>query len=119
MRVLICGGRDYQDEKRVAQSLKNFQTYTGKTVTLIIAGGASGADFLATKVAKEQGIPWVEMPANWDKFGKAAGSMRNKAMLDLLKPDVVMAFPGGAGTRNMCIQAKAAKVSVLKLGSKN
>lgn len=119
MRVLICGGRDYQDENRVAQSLQNYQVYTGKTITLIIAGGASGADFLAAKVAKDQGIPWVEMPANWDKFGKAAGPMRNKAMLDLLKPDVVIAFPGGVGTRNMCVQAKVAKVPVLKMGSKN
>ena len=51
-------------------------------------------------------------PANWKKHGRAAGPIRNKQMLEEAKPDLVIAFPGGAGTANMVKQAREAGVKV-------
>ena len=53
------------------------------------------------------GVVVEEFKADWDKFGRAAGPIRNAQMLREGKPDLVVAFPGGRGTANMVAQAKA------------
>jgi len=111
MRVLVCGGRDYDDAVRVALVLDWLHELFG--IDTIIEGGARGADSLASKWAYEH----EEMAnrgflADWDRFGKAAGYIRNKQMLVEGQPHVVIAFPGGKGTANMIKQAKEAGVPV-------
>ncbi len=118
MKVLICGGRDFDDKAAVERIIQRISEYNGKEVSLVISGGASGADHLAIAVAKEQGIPCAVMEAQWDKYGKAAGPIRNGWMLKHLNPDIVVAFPGGRGTQDMKNQTKAAGVKLLDLGSK-
>lgn len=102
MRVLVCGGRDYLDKAVVYDTLINIQP------TEICQGGANGADFLAKQWAENWNIPCKEFRANWKKYGKAAGPIRNKQMLEEFDPDLVLAFPGGSGTQNMISLAKAA-----------
>jgi hypothetical protein len=67
----------------------------------IIHGAARGADTLAGLFAKMFGTKVEAYPADWDTHGKAAGPIRNQQMLDEGKPDLVVAFPGGAGTKHM------------------
>jgi len=55
-------------------------------------------------------------PAEWDKFGRRAGPLRNEQMLREGKPDVVVAFPGGRGTAHMVRIAKEAGIDVLEIG---
>jgi hypothetical protein len=81
---------------------------------VIIHGAAPGADTLAGQWAADKGIPVEAFPADWEKHGRAAGPIRNKQMLDDGKPDLVVAFPGGWGTANMCKQAREAGVRVLE-----
>lgn len=54
-------------------------------------GGAKGADSLAGLVARQLGFKVEVYPANWKKYGRAAGPVRNNQMLDT-DPDVVLAF---------------------------
>ena len=54
-----------------------------------------------------------EYPADWKKYGKSAGPLRNQRMIDEGKPDLVVAFPGGVGTADMISRAKAYNISVL------
>lgn len=82
---------------------------------VVIHGGQKGADKLADKWAVEHDRRVVEFKAHWDKYGKAAGPMRNARMLERGKPDLVVAFPGGVGTANMIKQAREAKVPVLRI----
>ena len=108
MRILVCGGREYADRARVWGVLDAFHGEEGK-VSHIIQGGADGADALAREWALARCVPVTTYPANWSKFGKAAGPMRNADMaraeysmaLDLGKRVLVLAFPGGRGTRSM------------------
>lgn len=88
MKVLVCGGRDYKDKRKVWQRLNKF---VATDHLFIIEGGAKGADTLAAEYAQENGIPVATVRANWEFYGKRAGSLRNEWMLDL-EPDLVIAF---------------------------
>jgi hypothetical protein len=103
MRVLVCGGRNYSNYLFLSSVLNTL--HNDKRINYIIHGAASGADSLADQWAAEHHIPVRVFPADWGKHGRAAGPIRNKQMLDEGKPDVVIAFPGNKGTRNMIAQA--------------
>jgi len=112
MRVLVCGGRDYKDWWAIEHVLSIFDP---RETTLIHGACISGADRIADSVA--HGLNWKKIeayPADWAEHGRAAGPIRNKLMLTKGKPDVVIVFPGGAGTNNMMVQALKAKVHVLR-----
>jgi hypothetical protein len=72
---------------------------------MIISGGARGADALAEQYGYVKGIHVAVVRANWEYYGRSAGPIRNVMMLKL-KPDLVIAFPGGSGTANMVYLAK-------------
>jgi hypothetical protein len=106
MRVLVCGGRDFVDMGFVNRILDNTED-----ITVLIAGGAHGADSLAAAWALKNEIPHVIIPAKWSSEGKAAGAIRNRKMIKLL-PDLVVAFPGGSGTKDMIRVARENNVPV-------
>jgi hypothetical protein len=110
MKVLVCGGRDFKDHKWLFAELDAIHTKT--PITLLVNGGAWGADDLASKWAISHRVPYEVHLANWNKFGKAAGPIRNAEMLRKAVPDLVVAFPGGVGTADMIVRAIAAKVEV-------
>lgn len=110
MKFIVCGGRDYTNISAVRHALHSLHSHTG--ITLIIEGGALGADRLARAWAIACDVPYVTVAADWDKHGKAAGPIRNAEMLATHKPDGVVAFPGGRGTADMIAQARAAGVKV-------
>lgn len=112
MRLLVCGGRRYSDHTTLFAALDAIHAAT--PVSLVIHGGASGADALADRWANQRGIPAMVFEADWSN-GKAGGPMRNRAMLLEGKPDLVVAFPGGSGTENMMGQARAAGVRVVEI----
>ena len=99
MRLLITGGRDYSDFQALCTTLDQIHKET--PVTLLIHGGARGADSLAGAWAAFRQIPVRVFPANWDLHGKAAGHIRNQQMLTEGHPDAYLAFPGGRGTADM------------------
>lgn len=111
MKVLVCGGRAYKDETRIREVLSAF--HAAQPIARLIEGGAAGADARAAAWASANGVPWDTYVADWARHGKAAGPIRNQRMLDEGQPDVVIAFPGGAGTAHMVKIARAAGVEVL------
>ena len=115
-RVLVCGGRDL-DESTVWNWLEHqAPAEIGRTITCIIQGGASGADRGAEMWAKsERRCSCITYPANWKKYGKRAGPIRNQRMIDEGKPDLVVAFPGGKGTADMVQRARNSFIKVLEV----
>jgi hypothetical protein len=103
MKVLVCGSRHYQNYQRILACIR------GLDVSLVIAGGCRGADTLAVLAARECGFRYVEYPADWQRFGRSAGPIRNQKMLDSGKPDFVLAFhedlTSSRGTRDMLSRA--------------
>jgi hypothetical protein len=115
MKVIVCGGRDYSDRERLFNFLDDFVKERGP-ITLLIEGGATGADTLARAWAIERNVKAECVRADWKKLGDAAGPVRNAEMLKL-KPDIVIAFPGGRGTANMKMQTLAAGVPLIEVDS--
>lgn len=113
MRVLVCGGRDYDNESLVFKTLDEIHTAT--PIFILIEGGATGADSLAADWAKRREVWNLRCFASWKLDGRAAGPLRNKKMLEKTKPDLVVAFPGGRGTENMISLAEGAGVVVRKI----
>jgi len=111
MRILVCGGRDFNDDILVRKVLFN---YIDKNL-VIIQGEARGADYLAKMWAKNYSVAYESYPADWSKYGKRAGYIRNVQMLNEGKPDMVIAFPGGKGTEMMINLAKSAGVPVTEI----
>ena len=116
MRFLVCGGRKFNDYNRLEHIL-NF--YVGLPTDVIIHGGAQGADYLAGVWASVHGVPVEVYPAEWDKYGKSAGYIRNAKMLKEGRPHIVIAFPGGKGTKMMVELAKKAGVQIINLDTES
>lgn len=131
MRVLVCGSRtfgrvldhedtEHADKKRrewavgqyVLEGIYSTESGWGNKVTFI-HGGAMGADQMPEEFS---GVCAIEpYPADWSRYGKSAGYIRNQQMLDEGKPDMVLAFVDkpleeSKGTRNMVHLAKLAGV---------
>lgn len=109
VRVLVCGGREYTDSEKVYDVLG-----TLPKVSIVIEGGATGADCFADEWATTSGTPHLKFTADWDQYGKSAGPIRNKKMLEEGRPDLVIAFGGGKGTANMISIARKAGVEVIE-----
>jgi hypothetical protein len=112
MRILVCGGRDYADRRAVWQVLDLWNNTQG--INVLIQGGAPGTDQLALAWAQLRGVPRLTFHAEWDLYGPSAGPRRNERMLKDGKPNVVLAFPGGAGTADMIRRARAAGIRVVE-----
>jgi hypothetical protein len=112
-RVLVCGGRSFNDEARLFAVLDSYDNE--RDFTVLIEGAARGADTLARKWAEAKKIPVLPFPADWKRHGRAAGPIRNERMLREGKPDLVIAFPGGKGTAHMVSLARHAGVETIEV----
>lgn len=81
LRVILCGDRDWSDWTAIVRVLRSLDPRT----TMVITGGAPGADTLADKAAQSLGFgARVVEDAQWEKYGRAAGPIRNQKMLEIL-----------------------------------
>ena len=94
MKIAVVGSRTFNDYgllKRIVSRIKP---------TVIVSGGAQGADLLAERYARESGLELMVFKPNWKRFGRAAGPVRNKEIV--AAADLVIAFWDGKsfGTRS-------------------
>jgi hypothetical protein len=124
-RVLVCGGRNFSDRELLRKTLDDLKP------SLIIEGGARGADWMAMTWAIDCAVPRMRFDAEWgdishpdariktDKSGYRydanAGPRRNQRMIDEGKPDLVLAFAGGSGTADCVRRAKRAGIEVMEI----
>ena len=106
MRLLVTGGRDFDDVDFIAHWLGRI--HKAHNISHLIHGAARGVDSICAAWAEEVGVEPVPYPVeNWRPNGildKSQGHKRNARMLDEGKPDIAIAFPGGRGTKNMVEQ---------------
>ena len=77
---LIAGTRTYNNYDEFSTKVGFFlKNYAPDCVT-IVSGGAAGAYAMAKKYALEHRCGYREFPAQWEKYGKKAGYIRNKEM---------------------------------------
>lgn len=129
MRVLACGGRAYaldidtssrhpictiktEEALEIGRTLAQFKSMNPE-FTELVEGCAPGADVVCGLWAAFNGIILHQVPAEWKQYDSSAGPKRNQRMLDEFKPEIVIAFPGGVGSENMCKKARAAGLLVV------
>ena len=99
-RVIIAGGRLFDDYAYLKDSM-DYLLQNVKDEIAVVCGKARGADTLGEKYAKERGYTVHYFPADWDRYGKSAGYIRNEEMAK--NADALVAFWDGKsrGTKNM------------------
>jgi hypothetical protein len=115
MRVLVCGGRNFRDSASVFEALA--AQHRESPISLIIEGGALGADEIAALWADCAGVKRRKFKADWTRLGRSAGPIRNALMIAEGRPDLVIAFPGGKGTADMIAKAKSAGIPVREIAA--
>jgi hypothetical protein len=114
--ILVTGDRNWSNAAKVGKELFKRKD----KIAFVIGGGARGLDTIAEERTKLLGLPFIRVEASWDFYGKAAGPIRNKWMLKILRQlkgkKLVLAFhhniKASKGTRNMIQQAEEAGIRV-------
>lgn len=108
MRVLVCGSRDWSRLAKIAARMNALPDGS-----IVMHGGARGADRIAANYAEGLGLGVEEYRADWQRHGRKAGIVRNLDMLDA-KPDLVIAFwdGGSRGTRHTIEEAERRGIPV-------
>ena len=109
-RLLITGSRYFNDaalmHAAISDAVSTLRGF-GFTRIVLVHGGARGADTLAAQIGRSIGLEIEAHPARWDVFGRAAGPVRNREMVEL-GADLVLAFPVGES------RARAGACSLLR-----
>ena len=84
MKVIVAGGRDFNDYKLLKETLDNFQQEYGN-IAEVVSGTAKGVDKLGEQYANEDNIPIKQFVPDWEGLGKKAGHVRNRQMGDYAK----------------------------------
>lgn len=113
MRVICAGGRDYLDEDRVFSEMDYL--HARFRFTEVVSGGATGADYWGEVWGRIREVPVKKFAADWDKYGKNAGPMRNIEMAKYA--DMCVLFPGGKGTRDMKDRARLYCAHLIDFGA--
>ena len=108
MRLAVFGSRGFIDYERLCLGIANL----GDTIECIVSGGARGADTLAARFAKENGIKLFEFLPDYEKYGRSAPIVRNRSIVD--NADCVLAFWDGKshGTKFVIEECKKRRVPV-------
>ena len=89
MKIAVIGSRDFENIDMLNQVLMKHR----EEITVVISGGAKGADAMAEHWAKENGIETLIFLPDWSKYGRSAGVVRNH---DIIKScDLCIAFWDG------------------------
>lgn len=111
--AVITGGRDYEPTPAELRELHD--VLTSRDIDIVRTGGATGVDTAIHNHVRDT-FARESWPANWERDGKAAGPIRNAAMLSTPGVRLCVAFHGGAGTHNCIVAAKKRGIDVWVIG---
>lgn len=127
MNILVTGDRNWDNYSIINRALwaigMSMPDEFPASFICVIHGKARGADTLAGMAARAWGMSVREYPAEWDKYGKGAGIIRNQQMLDSEDIDLVLAFHDdlehSKGTGDMVRRAKEAGLKIKHYSHQN
>ena len=99
MKVIIAGGRSFSDYNLLREVCDHM--LQNQVEVEIVSGKARGADSLGEKYAKEKNYTIKEFPADWEKYKKSAGYIRNKEMAQYADAAIVFWDGKSKGSKHM------------------
>jgi len=116
-KVAIVGSRRFNNYEFMKHTLDSHRD----KIAMIISGGARGADTLAQRYAKENGLPILIYYPDWKTYGKRAGFRRNVVVANVAEYMIAFAYSDSRGTRHVVKQMEklGKPVTVIELGDKN
>jgi len=108
MKTIIAGSRDIVDYDELVHCLEQLDF----NITEVVSGTARGVDRLGERWAEENNIPVKRFPANWNKYGKRAGFLRNEEMAEYAEAVVILWDGKSKGTKHMYNTAVKKKMPV-------
>lgn len=120
-KILICGGRHFDSYEMLRFVVDDIITNTETDTVEIVSGHCQGADMLGEQYAKENDYALKIFPADWKKYGRSAGPIRNKQMIDYISSTcenpIVVAFKSenSKGTANTIALAKKKQIPVYEI----
>ena len=109
MKTIIAGSRNFYGYA-VLEEMINVITWE---ITEVVSGGAKGVDKMGELWADDHNVPLIRFPAEWDKYGKAAGYIRNKQMAEYADALIAIQLQGSKGTANMITLAREMGLKVI------
>lgn len=108
MKLIIAGSREFDNYELLSEKMNELQLKPNE----VVSGTCRGADKLGEQWANTNRVKIVRFPANWDKYGKSAGPIRNREMAQYA--DTLLAFWNGrkGGTSNMIKTAQELRLNV-------
>ena len=98
-RLVVAGSRDFNDYSLLSAELDKL--LAGKTNITIVSGTARGADRLGERYAAEHNLRIERFPAEWEKYHKGAGPIRNMKMVQSADAVIVFWDNESSGTKNI------------------
>ena len=97
MKVIIAGNRTFNNKQLLFDTMDNLDI----KIDEVVCGEATGADSIGKEWAIKNEIAVKSFPAEWDKYGRLAGPIRNQDMGNYA--DYLIAFWDGesVGTKYM------------------
>jgi hypothetical protein len=108
MKVIIAGSRTINNIELVEKAIKE----SGFEITEVVCGCCEGVDTQGELWALKNGIPVKQFPADWKKFGKSAGPLRNKEMVNYGEALLAIHANNSKGTRHIIDYAKRKGIPV-------
>jgi hypothetical protein len=101
MKTIIAGSRTITDYNELLLAIKD-----SWIPTTVISGCAKGVDQLGERWAKDNNVPLLSFPANWELYGKSAGYKRNEQMAENAEGLIALWDGHSKGTQHMIDIAK-------------
>lgn len=102
MKIIIAGSRSISNIDEVRKAVID----SGFKISEVVSGRARGVDRLGERWAAENKIPIRQFPAFWEKYGKSAGFLRNKEMVEYADGLIAVWDGKSAGTEHTILLAE-------------
>ena len=89
-RVIIAGSREMADYEAARKAISGVLGEIGGGAQVrVVSGHCRGADILGERYAREHGLELSVFPAEWNRYGRRAGFIRNTRMAEFASEEGV------------------------------